>query len=187
MYKPSRALRETAWVREENERNDPECRQGPRPVGAGELSGTSASPAPQAMRRLHVLSLALGLLRVGPVLVLLLLIFVLSLLTPVFFTSRNLGNILAQTAVIATWPWASSSSSSPAASISRSARHLALASVVGALAFGHRRSALLVILAMLATGAAVGLVNGVVYVWGRMPHPFIVTLATLSIARGLAL
>ncbi len=40
---------------------------------------------------------------------------------------------------------------------------------------------------MLATGAAVGFVNGAVYVWGRLPHPFIITLATLSIARGLAL
>ena len=26
-----------------------------------------------------------------------------------------------------------------------------------------------------------------VYVWGRLPHPFIITLATLSVARGLAL
>jgi len=40
---------------------------------------------------------------------------------------------------------------------------------------------------MLATGVAVGTVNGVGYVYGRLPHPFIVTLATLSIARGLAL
>ena len=40
---------------------------------------------------------------------------------------------------------------------------------------------------MLATGAAVGFVNGAGYVWGRLPHPFIITLATLSIARGLAL
>ena len=29
--------------------------------------------------------------------------------------------------------------------------------------------------------------TGSVFVWGRLPHPFIVTLATLSIARGLAL
>ena len=42
-------------------------------------------------------------------------------------------------------------------------------------------------LAMLLTGAAVGAVNGCVYVFGRLPHPFIITLATLSICRGLAL
>ena len=40
---------------------------------------------------------------------------------------------------------------------------------------------------MLATGVAVGFVNGFVFVKGRLPHPFIITLATLSIARGLAL
>jgi ribose transport system permease protein len=48
-------------------------------------------------------------------------------------------------------------------------------------------SGLLVILAMLATGALVGAVNGIVYVYGRLPHPFIITLATLSVCRGLAL
>ena len=45
----------------------------------------------------------------------------------------------------------------------------------------------MVILLMVALGAAVGLVNGVVFVVGRVPHPFIVTLAALSLVRGLAL
>jgi ribose transport system permease protein len=45
----------------------------------------------------------------------------------------------------------------------------------------------LVILAMLAAGTAVGAVNGLFYVFGRLPHPFIITLATLSICKGLAL
>jgi ribose transport system permease protein len=40
---------------------------------------------------------------------------------------------------------------------------------------------------MLLTGLTVGAINGIVYVFGRLPHPFIVTLATLSICRGLAL
>jgi ribose transport system permease protein len=53
--------------------------------------------------------------------------------------------------------------------------------------FQHTSSTVLVIAAILGCGAAVGLVNGVVYVYGRVPHPFIVTLATLSIVRGLAL
>jgi ribose transport system permease protein len=39
---------------------------------------------------------------------------------------------------------------------------------------------------MLAAGAAVGVVNGVIFVYGRVPHAFVVTLATLGIARGLA-
>jgi ribose transport system permease protein len=45
----------------------------------------------------------------------------------------------------------------------------------------------LVVLAVLGVGLAVGLANGLVYVFGRIPHPFIVTLASLSIVRGLAL
>jgi ribose transport system permease protein len=40
---------------------------------------------------------------------------------------------------------------------------------------------------MVGTGATVGLINGGVFVYGRLPHPFIITLATLSIAKGLAL
>ena len=51
----------------------------------------------------------------------------------------------------------------------------------------HVHSAVLVILAILGTGLAVGLANGLVFVVGRVPHPFIVTLASLSIVRGLAL
>ena len=40
---------------------------------------------------------------------------------------------------------------------------------------------------MLLMGATVGAINGIVYVFGRLPHPFIITLATLIICRGLAL
>ena len=65
--------------------------------------------------------------------------------------------------------------------------NLALATVIGGLVFRVADSALLVSLAMLLTGFAVGAINGIVYVFGRLPHPFIVTLATLSICRGLAL
>jgi hypothetical protein len=47
------------------------------------------------------LAISLRLLSVGPLLILILLIVVVSLLTPHFLTPRNLSNILAQTAVIA--------------------------------------------------------------------------------------
>jgi ribose transport system permease protein len=64
---------------------------------------------------------------------------------------------------------------------------IALATVLGAIVFEHHHGGALVIAAMLATGVAVGVINGMVFVYGRVPHPFIVTLATLSIVRGLAL
>jgi ribose transport system permease protein len=48
-----------------------------------------------------LLKAALLGLRLGPALVLLALCIVVSLTTPVFFTSRNIGNVFSQTAVIA--------------------------------------------------------------------------------------
>jgi len=133
------------------------------------------------------ISLALRLLSIGPLLILILLAAVIRLLTPNFLKPANLGNIVAQTAVIA---------------IVAAGQHLviltrgidlsvgaslALATVIGGLVFRVADSALLVTLAMLLTGLTVGAINGIVYVFGRLPHPFIVTLATLSICRGLAL
>jgi ribose transport system permease protein len=64
---------------------------------------------------------------------------------------------------------------------------VALGSVVGAILFEHHAGGPLVLAGMLAVGAAVGIANGLVFVYGRIPHPFIVTLASLSIVRGLAL
>ena len=64
---------------------------------------------------------------------------------------------------------------------------VALSGVVGAIVYLHVHSTVLVVLAILGTGLAVGLANGIVFVVGRVPHPFIVTLASLSIVRGLAL
>lgn len=61
----------------------------------------------------------------------------------------------------------------------------ALASVIGALMLGHHVPAGLVIVACLAMGAAIGAVNGVVIVFGKIT-PFIATLGMLNIASGLA-
>ena len=47
------------------------------------------------------LHLGLRLLRIGPVLILLILVAVLGILSPFFLTTRNLGNVLAATAAIA--------------------------------------------------------------------------------------
>src|SRR5690242_17951271 len=45
--------------------------------------------------------LGLAALRVGPALMLLVVVLAAAALSPVFFTTRNLGNVLSQTAVIA--------------------------------------------------------------------------------------
>jgi ribose transport system permease protein len=110
-----------------------------------------------------------------------------SLTTPYFFTSRNIGNVLSQTAVIAVLALGQLLVIITRGIDLSVGSTIALSSVVGAIVFQHVDSAALVILAMLGTGIAVGAANGCVYVFGRVPHPFIVTLASLSIVSGIAL
>jgi ribose transport system permease protein len=132
-------------------------------------------------------SLGLRLLSAGPVLILIALIAVISLLTPNFLKPVNIGNIIAQTAVIAIVAVGQHLVILTRGIDLSVGANLALATVIGGLVFRVADSAALVMLAMILTGAAVGAVNGLVYVFGRLPHPFIITLATLSICRGLAL
>jgi ribose transport system permease protein len=137
--------------------------------------------------RYNGLYAGLVLLRLGPALALLLLILILSQLSPVFLTPRNIGNVLSQSAVICVLAMGQLLVIVTRGIDLSVGSTLALASVVGALVFTQVDSTTAVVMAMLLTGLAVGAVNGVVFVVGRLPHPFIITLATLSIARGLAL
>jgi ribose transport system permease protein len=137
--------------------------------------------------RYGLLQAGLLALKAGPALILLILVAVVSLTTPVFFTSRNIGNVFSQTTVIALLALGQL-----LVIVSRGidlsvGSTVALSGVVGAVVFSHVHSTPLVILAVLGTGLAVGLANGLVFVFGRVPHPFIVTLASLSIVRGIAL
>jgi ribose transport system permease protein len=154
-----------------------------------------ASPSQEAIgaRESHtdvrdgLLHAALIGLRLGPALVLLVLCVVVSLTTPYFFTSRNIGNVLSQTAVIAVLALGQLLVIITRGIDLSVGSIIALSSVVGALVYEHVHSSVVVILAILGTGVAVGAANGLVYVFGRVPHPFIVTLASLSIVSGIAL
>jgi ribose transport system permease protein len=130
---------------------------------------------------------ALTVIRLGPVLILAGLVVAMTSLSPVFLTTGNVGNILSQTAAIALLAIGQLFVIVTKGIDLSVGSTLALASVLGALAFENGSGGAIVIAVMLATGATVGFVNGAGYVWGRLPHPFIITLATLSIARGLAL
>lgn len=133
------------------------------------------------------LRIGLTLLGIGPALILAALVIVLAFLSPVFLTPRNLSNILAQTAVITVVAMGQHLVILTRGIDLSVGSNLALASVVGALLFHAGGSSALVILAMIASGSVVGAVNGLFYVFGRLPHPFIITLATLSICKGVAL
>jgi ribose transport system permease protein len=157
-----------------------------------ELQGgrANSAPEPSAVRHapdVSALSIGLRLLSVGPLLILLVLIIAVSLVTPAFVSPRNISNIVSQTAVIAVVAIGQHLVILTRGIDLSVGANLALATVIGALVFRITDSAFLVMLAMLLSGAAVGAVNGMVYVFGRLPHPFIITLATLSICRGLAL
>src|SRR3954454_23065568 len=65
--------------------------------------------------------------------------------------------------------------------------NVSLCCVMVTVVYRNTNSASLAIGVTLLTGLTVGLVNGLLFVWGRLPHPFIATLATLSICAGLAL
>ena len=153
--------------------------------------GSAADPSLPAdgvrTSQVSTLSVGLKLLSVGPLLILFVLAAVISLLTPNFLKPINISNIVAQTAVIAVVAIGQHLVILTRGIDLSVGANLALATVVGALVFRVADSAPLVMLAMLLSGAAVGAVNGLVYVFGRLPHPFIITLATLSICRGLAL
>ncbi len=137
--------------------------------------------------RLKALQASLALLRLGPVLILIILVVALSFLSPVFATTQNLGNVLSQTSAIAILAIGQLLVILTRGIDLSVGSTLALSAVVGALVFGSLGGGAITILAMLGAGIAVGAVNGIVYVYGHLPHPFIITLATLSIARGLAL
>ncbi|MBL8580842.1 MAG: ABC transporter permease [Rhizobiaceae bacterium] len=130
---------------------------------------------------------ALRLLSFGPMLILVLLIVVVSFLTPNFLKPVNIGNIMAQTAVIAIVAMGQQLVILTRGIDLSVGANLALATVMGGLVYKATDSATLVIMAMLASGSLVGFINGAVYVFGKLPHPFIITLATLSICKGLAL
>jgi ribose transport system permease protein len=138
-------------------------------------------------RRWTGVGLALSFLSVGPLLILVLLVVMIGTITPNFLKPTNLGNILSQTAVIAIVAMGQQLVILTRGIDLSVGSNLALATVIGGLTYQQIDSAPLVMLAMVAAGGLVGAINGIVFVYGRLPHPFIITLATLSICRGLAL
>jgi ribose transport system permease protein len=146
-----------------------------------------ATPAVTGAPRRRALDAGLLFLRLGPAIALIAIIVILSQLSPAFATPRNVGNLLSQSAVICVLAMGQLLVIVTRGIDLSVGSTLALGTVTGALAFAAGMPTPVVVGVMLLTGVVVGIVNGVVYVYGRLPHPFIITLATLSIARGVAL
>lgn len=149
------------------------------------VSGSSSHDRPAD--RDYFVSMGLRLLSFGPLLILVLIVVTIGVVTPNFLRPGNISNILAQTAVIAIVAMGQQLVILTRGIDLSVGANLALATVVGGLVYRVADSAMLVMAAMLLSGAAVGAINGTAFVLGRLPHAFIITLAMLSICRGLAL
>ena len=152
-----------------------------------------ATAAPALGRRLggsseKGLNLALRVIRVGPALILVALVVLMALASPFFLTGDNISNVAVQVAPLACLAIGQLFVILVGGIDLSVGSLLALCTVTGALAYGWGSvGGVLVIPVILLTGMAVGWLNGVMLVKGRMPHAFIPTLATMNVARGLAL
>lgn len=123
----------------------------------------------------------------GPLIGLAALVVVLSVLSPVFLSVANLFNVFQQIAVLAILALGATAVIITGGIDLSVGSVLALSGVVlGWASVNAGWPVPLALLLALGAGAAIGALNGVLITAGRLP-PFIATLATLSIARGLAL
>ena len=131
-------------------------------------------------------ALLLSARQFGTVIGLVALCATLWILTPHFLTVSNLLNVVEQTSINAivavgmTFVILSAGIDLSVGSI------VALSGVVLGTALQAGQPLVLALPLSLAAGTACGLANGALVSWGRLP-PFIVTLGTMSIARGAAL
>jgi ribose transport system permease protein len=159
-----------------------EARTASAPVDDPEPSGPVAPPrAP----RFSGVTAALGVIQLGPVLILGVMWVVMALASPFFLTSLNMSNLLqavAVTAILAVGQFVVILTGE----IDLSAGAvLVLSTVVGGKLAQAGASGLTVMVVMLGTGVAAGVINGLLIEWLRLGSSFIVTLGTLSIATGL--
>lgn len=122
----------------------------------------------------------------GLILILVILMVVFSVISPFFFNSRNLLNITRQvsiTLIVAIGMTFVILTGEIDLSVGSSA---ALVGVATAAVLTATGSIFIAMIAGLAMGIGIGLTNGVLTVYGRV-QSFIVTLAMMGIARGVAL
>ena len=119
--------------------------------------------------------------------ILLILCAVIAFAQPVFLSTVNLQNVLLQSSVVAMLAIGSLVVILTGGIDLSVGSTMALATVIGWEVFQvvGDGGGLLVVASMIVLGLIVGITNGTIYVVGRIPHPFIVTLATLSIVQSI--
>ncbi len=154
------------------------------------LLSTDRDRRPAIPRRsVGMVGVWLQIIRLGPALLLLRLAVVMSIASPHFLSTRNFANIGLEASVVAVLALGQLLVIITAGIDLSVGSAAALAGVIGALWIKDLgvTSGWLVIPTMILTGGLIGLINGLLFVKGRMPHAFLPTLAMLEVARGTAL
>ena len=125
--------------------------------------------------------------RFGPLLGLAILVTVLSLASPQFLTWDNVLNIFRQSAVNGLLALGQLMVILTAGIDLSVGSILGLSTVVFAKTLKAGAAAPVAMLAALACGVALGLLNGVLLTALRLPHPFVSTLGMMNVARGAAM
>ncbi len=139
-------------------------------------------------RRLFGMTLGGFIARFGALFGLIILVIILSLMSDVFLSSDNISNIGRQAGVNALL------SVGMLVVIITAGIDLSVGSILALsmctlalMAIQWQINPYLAMLACLAVGVGVGLTNGLLLTRLHLPHPFIATLGTMNVARGLAL
>jgi ribose transport system permease protein len=117
--------------------------------------------------------------------ILLVVVVVMAVLSPVFLTERNLQNLGQQMAIVAMLAMGQLMVILVRGIDISVGSVVSLSGVLSVALVGA--SGLFGIPVMLATGALVGLINGLLIVKGHLPQPLVVTLASMGAASGIAL
>ena len=125
--------------------------------------------------------------QLGPLLALVVIIILLSFSSPYFFTVDNLLNIFGQSSVNALLALGQLLVIITAGIDLSVGSILGLCAIMVAIFLKAGWPVVFAILGCIIVGASVGWLNGAMLTKLKLPHPFISTLATMNIARGLAL
>ncbi|URN04841.1 ABC transporter permease [Actinomadura madurae] len=163
------------------------------PVTAGKEGGTPAGSAAGAQApgtrrggRPTPATLLLQAIRVGPVLMLLVIATGFAVASPYFLTTANITNLGSQSSIVMALALGEFLVILIRGIDISVAAVIAFSAIVAAKLVGVDGTGPLFALTMIAAGALVGLVNGLIIVKGRLPQPLIVTVATLGVATGLS-
>lgn len=153
------------------------------------MQTSSVQTTSEVASRRHGLHAALTVVRLGPVLLLLILVGLLTALEPLFLSPINLGNVGLEASVVAILALGQLVVIVTAGIDLSVGSLIALSSILGALWIRDLdiASGWLIIPTMIIGGGLVGAINGTLLVKGKLPHPFLPTLAMLMAARGAAL